>query len=214
MSSILIMKTVPYLFQNPFPCQVLLSSIDSVELLDKRGYLTVCLHLGGEGKMSLRRTEGIRDWHRALRENMLESRARRSNRLSCPVFSSRRLGMELGRLGDSSQEDCRGAGKERITLDELSRLYMTEEEEASRREEEGERSNRLSVMSDPDQLTDSGHNSLQSSTSNESQPVVDVFIGKIGGCGHVPTTRHEDTVKKPPVNNSILEVRHRGKDVV
>ena len=88
---------------------------------------------------------------------------------------------------------------------------MTEEEEASRREEEVERGNRLSVMSDPDQLTDSGHNSLQSSTSNESQPVVDVFIGKIGGCGHNPTFRHEVTVKKPPVNNSIIEVRHRGK---
>ena len=202
---------MPCLVPHPFPCQVKLSSLDSLELLDKRGYLTICLSLGGEGKMYLRRTEGIREWHRALRENMLESRARRSNRLSCPVFSNRRLGMELGRLGDSSQEDCTGAGKERITLDELSRLYMTEEEEASRREEEVERINRLSVMSDPDQLTDSGHNSLQSSNSEESQPEVDPFIGKIGGCGNNPTSRQEVTVKKPPANNSIIEVKYRGK---
>ena len=190
-----------------------LCSIESLELLDKRGYLTICLSHGGEGKMYLRRTEGIREWHRALRENMLESRARRSNRLSCPVFSNRRLGMELGRLGDSSLEDCTGAGKERITLDELSRLYMTEEEEASRREEEVERSNRLSLMSDPDQLTDSGHNSLQSSNSDESQPQVDPFMGKIGGCGNNPTGRQVVTVKKPAVNNRVIEVRDRGKDV-
>ena len=188
-----------------------LSSIDSLELLDKRGYLTICLSLGGEGKMYLRRTEGIREWHRALRENMLESRARRSNRLSCPVFSNRRLGMELGRLGGSSQEDCTGAGKERITLDELSRLYMTEEEEASRREEEVERSNRLLVMSDPDQLTDSGHNSLQSSNSDESQPEMDPFMGKIRGCGNNPSSRQKVTRNKPPINSSVIEVRYRGE---
>ena len=195
---------MPFLVPQPFLLQVKLSSIDSVELLDKRGYLTICLSLGGEGKMYLRRTEGIREWHRALRENMLESRARRSNRLSCPVFSNRRLGMELGRLGDSSQEDCTGAGKERITLDELSRLYMTEEEEV-------ERSNRFLVMSDPDQLTDSGHNSLQSSNSAESQHEVNPFMGKIGGCGNNPSSRQEVTVKKLPVNNSIIEVRYRGE---
>jgi len=145
---------------------------------------------------------------------MLESRARRSNRLSCPVPSNRRLGMELGRLGGSSQEDCTGAGKERITLDELSRLYMTEEEEASRRQEEVERSNRLSVMSDPDQLTDSGHNSLQSSNSDGSQTEVDPFMGKIGGHGNNPISRQEVTVEKPPVNNSIIEVRYRDGSLV
>ena len=72
-----------------------------------------------------------------------------------------------------------------------------------------ERSNRLSVMSDPDQLTDSGYNSLQSSNSDESQTEVDPFMGKIGGCGDNPSSRQEVTVK-----NSVIEVRYRGKDVV
>jgi hypothetical protein len=40
--------------------------IDTVELLDKRGYLTICLTLFKEGKIYLRRPEGIRDWYNSL----------------------------------------------------------------------------------------------------------------------------------------------------
>ena len=46
--------------------QLKLAEIDSVELLDKRGYLTVCISLLKEGKIYLRRPEGIRDWFNAL----------------------------------------------------------------------------------------------------------------------------------------------------
>jgi hypothetical protein len=42
--------------------------INSMDMLDKRGYLTVCLHLSKEGsKILLRKPEGIRDWHEALK---------------------------------------------------------------------------------------------------------------------------------------------------
>lgn len=42
--------------------------IEDVELLDKRGYLTVSLTLAKEAsKVLLRKPEGIRDWYQALR---------------------------------------------------------------------------------------------------------------------------------------------------
>ena len=45
-----------------------LFQINSVDLLDKRGYLTICLYLSKEGsKILLRKPEGIRDWHEALK---------------------------------------------------------------------------------------------------------------------------------------------------
>lgn len=37
-----------------------------MDLLDKRGYLTICLSLVKEGKIYLRRPEGIKDWFVAL----------------------------------------------------------------------------------------------------------------------------------------------------
>jgi len=46
--------------------QLKLVDIDTVELLDKRGYLTICMSLLKEGKIYLRRPEGIRDWYNAL----------------------------------------------------------------------------------------------------------------------------------------------------
>ena len=44
-----------------------MSEIDDVELLDKRGYLTICVTLVKEGKVYLRKTEGIREWFRTIR---------------------------------------------------------------------------------------------------------------------------------------------------
>ena len=49
-----------------FLFQLKLAEIDTVELLDKRGYLTVCISLLKEGKIYLRRPEGIREWYNAL----------------------------------------------------------------------------------------------------------------------------------------------------
>ena len=44
-----------------------MSEIDDVELLDKRGYLTICVTLVKDGKVYLRKTEGIREWFRTIR---------------------------------------------------------------------------------------------------------------------------------------------------
>ena len=41
--------------------------VDEVELLDKRGYLTISLTVAKEGKILLRKPEGIRDWFAALK---------------------------------------------------------------------------------------------------------------------------------------------------
>ena len=45
----------------------LLFQVDEVELLDKRGYLTISLTVAREGKILLRKPEGIRDWFAALK---------------------------------------------------------------------------------------------------------------------------------------------------
>ena len=132
--------------------QIKLSEIEAIELLDKRGYLTICITLSREGKVYLRRADGIRDWYEAIRENMRESRARRNNRTSA-IFADRRQNTDsagidnwlaqkrLGKLGfsDSTPEVNKIGEKDRITLDELSNLYKNEEleqEETRRREEE------------------------------------------------------------------------------
>ena len=47
--------------------QIKLSDVDEVDLLDKRGYLVVSITPSGrEGKIYLRKTEGIRDWYNSL----------------------------------------------------------------------------------------------------------------------------------------------------
>ena len=52
-----------------FQIQVKLSSISSVSLLDKRGFLTICLSLSTvrEGRIYLRRAEGLRDWYNVIK---------------------------------------------------------------------------------------------------------------------------------------------------
>jgi hypothetical protein len=46
-----------------FVLQICLSEVEGVELVERRGYLTLSLGLGREGRLLLRRTEGIRDWY-------------------------------------------------------------------------------------------------------------------------------------------------------
>jgi hypothetical protein len=50
--------------------------VEGVELLDKRGYLTICISVAREGKVFLRNTEGIRDWYDAVRDNIAKSKTR------------------------------------------------------------------------------------------------------------------------------------------
>ena len=147
--------------QHYYPCccvQIKLSEIEAIELLDKRGYLTICITLTREGKVYLRRADGIRDWYEAIRENMRESRARKNNRTSA-IFADRRQNTDssgidnwlaqkrLGKLGfsDSTPEVNKIGVKDRITLDELSNLYKNEEleQEETRRRDEQESKTKL-----------------------------------------------------------------------
>lgn len=52
-----------------------LMEVDQVELLDKRGYLTICISLLKDGKIYLRRPEGIKDWFTLLQVNFTLSGA-------------------------------------------------------------------------------------------------------------------------------------------
>ncbi len=47
--------------------QVKICDADEVDILDKRGYLTICISLPKDGKIYLRKTDGIREWHKLLK---------------------------------------------------------------------------------------------------------------------------------------------------
>ena len=53
------------------PFQIKLCELEDAELIDRRGYLVLSFTLAKEGKVYLRRTEGIRDWFNALKVGTL-----------------------------------------------------------------------------------------------------------------------------------------------
>jgi len=155
-----------------FIFEIKISEIEDFELLDKRGFLTICINVQRQGKVFLRKTEGIRDWFESLKKILHENKSRKSNRASA-IFVERRQktdssGMEkwiyrksLGNFKNSESTpeiNKSGSNKERISLDELSHLYKNEELEEERRRQDEEDSrckaakkvNRLSLMSDID----------------------------------------------------------------
>ena len=52
--------------------QIKLCDVEDVDLLDRRGYLVISITLSsrGEGKIYLRKTEGIRDWFNSLKVSL------------------------------------------------------------------------------------------------------------------------------------------------
>ena len=60
-----------FLFLSTF--QIKLVEVEEVELLDRRGYLVISITLStrGEGKIYLRKTEGIRDWFNSLQVSLI-----------------------------------------------------------------------------------------------------------------------------------------------
>ena len=60
-----------FLFLSIF--QIKLVEVEEVELLDRRGYLVISITLStrGEGKIYLRKTEGIRDWFNSLQVSLI-----------------------------------------------------------------------------------------------------------------------------------------------
>ena len=109
----------------------------AVEMIEKRGSLVVSVSLARE-TIFLRRTEGVRDWFVDIREGV-----ERSRRDSLPLLER---------------------GQERITLQELTRLYKEEEETGEGDIEQGRMWG---------EEVDSGNSSLQSTFS----PVSSLFFG-------------------------------------
>ena len=52
-----------------------LSDLSSVSLEDRRGYLTLVIFCQKEGRMVVRKTEGIREWHDCLELFLSRSRS-------------------------------------------------------------------------------------------------------------------------------------------
>lgn len=75
---------------NDSQCHLLLSQVEDVELLDKRGYLTVSLNVGKDGRLLLRKPEGIREWHRTIKECVEGCRERKGMMKSTKEFWSKR----------------------------------------------------------------------------------------------------------------------------
>ena len=51
-----------------------LFQVEQVELIDKKGYLTISLSLVKEGKILLRKPEGIREWYQDLKVRKKEGK--------------------------------------------------------------------------------------------------------------------------------------------
>ena len=110
---------------------VRLDEVLAVEMVEKRGSLVVSVGLARE-TIFLRRTEGVRDWFVDIREGV--ERSKRARASSLPLLER---------------------GQERITLQELTRLYKEEEEETGEDVEKGR------IWGE----VDSGNSSLQSTSS-------------------------------------------------
>jgi len=60
-----------------FLFKVKLVDIDGVSLLDKRGYLTICISQLRDGRIYLRKHEGIRDWFNTIQCTVYDSKRRK-----------------------------------------------------------------------------------------------------------------------------------------
>ena len=69
-------------------CQVRLTNIEAVSLLDKRGYLTIVISQRSEGRVYLRLQEGIRDWFYHIQSTVYESKKRRKFWVKGPTYPS------------------------------------------------------------------------------------------------------------------------------
>lgn len=64
-----------------------LTNIDAVSLLDKRGYLTICISQKNDGRVYLRLQEGIRDWFYHIQTTVYESKRRRKFWVKGPSYA-------------------------------------------------------------------------------------------------------------------------------
>ena len=78
--------------------QIKLSSIDSVALEDKRGYLTLVLttSIPQEGKLLLRKTEGLKDWHESVVSCCHKERQKKSSLPTEDFWNRKQLSESCG----------------------------------------------------------------------------------------------------------------------
>jgi len=61
---------------GPFLFQIRLSEVQSLQLVDRRGYLTVLLGVQGDDNILIRRAENVREWYNLLQRMVKESKTR------------------------------------------------------------------------------------------------------------------------------------------
>ena len=78
--------------------QVKLSSIGSIALEDKRGYLTLVLttSIPQEGKLLLRKTEGLKDWHESVVSCCHKERQKKTNLPTEEFWNRKQLSESCG----------------------------------------------------------------------------------------------------------------------
>jgi hypothetical protein len=90
--------------------------VEEIELLDKKGFLTISISVPREGKIFLRKPEGLREWHDAIRECVIKSKERRVVMKSTKDFWSKKQFTDSSsmeqwilarqRIADSETESC------------------------------------------------------------------------------------------------------------
>eukprot|EP00096_Caligus_rogercresseyi_P015970 TRINITY_DN846_c0_g3_i1.p1 TRINITY_DN846_c0_g3~~TRINITY_DN846_c0_g3_i1.p1 ORF type:complete len:645 (+),score=231.04 TRINITY_DN846_c0_g3_i1:219-2153(+) len=138
-----------------FIFKIKLGEVEEVELLDKRGYLTICISLPREGKVYLRKTEGIREWYSLLKDCVRDCRKKRresgvplfkkqntdSTSIEKWILDRKKIGLqhsysdstpEISKILPSSPRIKSSSERVEITLEELNDLYKNEEEEQDR----------------------------------------------------------------------------------
>ena len=81
-----------------FIFSIKLAEVEAIELLDKRGYLTICINQKADGRMYLRLQEGIRDWFYHLQSSVYESKRRRKFWVKGPTLGGGGGGLGNNRL--------------------------------------------------------------------------------------------------------------------
>jgi len=196
-----------------FIFKVKLSSITSVSLLDKRGFLTICLSLSSvrEGRIYLRRAEGLRDWFNVIKFCVDECKSRKSSwykntfkRVTRNVISDTSSDDDLGdiqedetpdhenmeKLAKSETEITKPKGINRLSMvsdllmSEAIRSYARTKEEKS--EDSGvESGNSLEINGSDSQAESSSEHSSQGDPSSrdvESEGSVKVRKGEMLVC--------------------------------
>lgn len=137
-----------------------LAEVEEVVLLTKKGYLTIALSHTRDGRVLLRRHEGIRDWFNVIKSKVLECKAKQVQH----DIASNNLNVEAWLLARKSLAGTTGtpratpymAHHKRVTMDEAAN---TGEEEVGVNQDPGEKKlmmggnqprgiNRLSMVAD------------------------------------------------------------------